>query len=444
MISARRPPAPDFTIGWEEVVLLHLAVHLGADAFKELSPDECRRLEFFVRGGCGCHKVMNADKAFCDGCAEAYALKQVKFVIALAVPCILPPKDKRAAIDSDVPGGSAAKQAIAESKRGGAKLCGLLGSLCNNRETKRGYQDLHRWWFELVKLQKWGIGFSVKFPDTSNIRYQSYLRAALEIIKLLPEYREFLIIARDRKRDPRFTNIEQNVYDALHDPATIAELAAMAIYYMIVSAPAMRAVRSRPRGQTAKANYLHMGPVFHRIVDHLNFAIYNCGPLLCVSELPTRGKLCTFDGSDWEDPRAIEAIADLMPSMSNLRPVLVRGLIKARDNWKKFSDDFAPGSQIDLLTAVERVLGYMPPENDDNESLLGQFRLFTRQYPNALARTFTAGVTYAHNDTEAFSERYLTADAIQTYIMQLARKQDASGEAKKFRLALLKHEAEKA
>ncbi|KZV63226.1 hypothetical protein PENSPDRAFT_590239, partial [Peniophora sp. CONT] len=149
-------------------------------------------------------------------------------------------------------------------------------------------------------------------------------------------------------------------------------------------------------------------------------------------------------GSDWEDPRAIEAIADLMPSMSNLRPVLVRGLIKARDNWKKFSDDFAPGSQIDLLTAVERVLGYMPPENDDNESLLGQFRLFTRQYPNALARTFTAGVTYAHNDTEAFSERYLTADAIQTYIMQLARKQDASGEAKKFRLALLKHEAEKA
>ncbi|VDB85300.1 unnamed protein product [Peniophora sp. CBMAI 1063] len=449
MIADRRPLPADFTIGWEEVAHLHLALHLGADAFDGLSPEERKQHELFIIAGCGSHKVMNADSSFCDGMSDGYD-SPVVFVFAMPKPCLLPNAANRAAIDADVPGGSAAKQAIAESKHGGVKFCGLLGALCNNKDDKRGYQDFHRWFFELIKFEKWGECTSVKFPGTSHIRYQSYLLAAVEVIKLPPEYRRFLELARDRKGDPRMTNIEHNVYTALNDPATITELACMALYYMLISAPAMRAIRGRGRrgsdGQRTKPrlNYADCGPIYDEILMHLDHVIYNATTLFCSPGLATRGKQCVLFGDKWEDQHAIEAIAQVIPSLPAFRHLLVQGLLKARSCWDRFTEKFAGGLQLDAMTSSERLLCYIPAENDDNESLLGQIRKFIRLNPNASARTFSDGVTYAQNDTEAFARRYLSTDTIQQYIMQLARKQDARGDAKKFRRALLEHEAKKA
>ncbi|KZV70702.1 hypothetical protein PENSPDRAFT_606996 [Peniophora sp. CONT] len=448
MIYARRPPPAEFTIGWEEVARFHLSMHLGAAAFDDLAPEERRRQELFIVGGCGGHKVMNADLAFCNAMAAAYGLG-IEFIFELILPCLLPNAAHRATIETDVPGGAAARQAIAESKRGGVKLCGLLGALCNNKEDKRGYQDFHRWFFELVKFEKWGECVSRKFPDTSNIRYQSYLLAALELVKLIAEYRRFLELARDRKQEPRFTNIEYNAYTGLDDPATKTEIVSMALYYMVISGPAMRAIRNRGRRvhgvrTEPRLNYLACGPIYDEVIMHLDHIIYNAHPLFCSSGLASRGKHCVLFGSDWEDRHAIEAIEKLIPSLPGFRHTFVQGLLGARSCWDRFTVQFAGGSEIDAMTAAERIFCYMPAENDDNESLLGQLRKFARLNPTASARTFSDGASYAQNDTEAFARRYLTSDKVQQYIMHLTRKRDANGEAKKFRRMLLEHEAEKA
>jgi hypothetical protein len=68
-----------------------------------------------------------------------------------------------------------------------------MGALLNNKDDKKGEQDRHGIYFEAHTQ----IGYSLRFPDTNNTRYQSHSEGAAEILVHLPIYTEFLDFIRD-------------------------------------------------------------------------------------------------------------------------------------------------------------------------------------------------------------------------------------------------------
>lgn len=76
--------------------------------------------------------------------------------------------------------------ALSVTLSGGVKATTIVGALFNNKDDKKGHQDLHRIWFQPIKNSM------VKFPDTGNTHNQSHCLAAAELITYLPNYRQFL------------------------------------------------------------------------------------------------------------------------------------------------------------------------------------------------------------------------------------------------------------
>jgi hypothetical protein len=153
-------------------------------------------------------------------------------------PVILMNKDNAAAASS----GSTAAKARAEkvSSRGGVKLCELMGMLLNNKDDKKGQQDSHGVYFNAHEH----IGYSIRFPDTSNTRYQCFSLAAAEIIVNLTIYRQLMQFIRDRKMSLLYNHLEQNIWTAINDLRTIIELIILLWYGQNFSHPVMRLVRS--------------------------------------------------------------------------------------------------------------------------------------------------------------------------------------------------------
>ncbi len=125
------------------------------------------------------------------------------------------------------------------STRGGVKLTSLAGTrtLFNHQDDKKGYHDSYVFYFQSI------IGHPLRFPDTSNTRYQSHCTVAAELLTHLPHYIHFLEIMQDKKTKPTFTNLEENVYKGLHDPTMLTKLAVLALYGKAITHPYMRVVR---------------------------------------------------------------------------------------------------------------------------------------------------------------------------------------------------------
>ncbi|KIJ35617.1 hypothetical protein M422DRAFT_81738, partial [Sphaerobolus stellatus SS14] len=64
------------------------------------------------------------------------------------------------------------------------------------------------------------LGSYITFPDTSNTHFHSHCEACSELLIHLDIYIRFLESAWDRKESTAFTNIELNLYKALHDILT--------------------------------------------------------------------------------------------------------------------------------------------------------------------------------------------------------------------------------
>ncbi|KIJ33284.1 hypothetical protein M422DRAFT_77878, partial [Sphaerobolus stellatus SS14] len=64
------------------------------------------------------------------------------------------------------------------------------------------------------------LGHSVKFPDTSNTRYQSHCEAAAELLVQLEHYIVFLEEVKEKKDSHTLNNLELNVYQGQQDLPT--------------------------------------------------------------------------------------------------------------------------------------------------------------------------------------------------------------------------------
>ncbi|KAI0035026.1 hypothetical protein K488DRAFT_83488 [Vararia minispora EC-137] len=128
---------------------------------------------------------------------------------------------------------------------------------------------------------------------------------------------------------------------------------------------------------------------------------------------------------------AIRQNAHLMPY---LLPQMLNYIATALDTYENgpYSDEFKEGGVIDTSTIAERCKVFLPATNDHNEGALGALRASD---PSMTTTTFLASLMFSRNNTETFLRQMLNTAADQAYLLREARRIDASGQARKRRLA---------
>ena len=406
------------------VSMEQLTKDLGRDHYEKLSDDGKRILKLFIWAGCGCHKDLNTVRGGNTAMMAWWKENQVEPPVLLANwdnAAVL--KEKFQHTDVTTP---AQERALQMTTRGGVKATQLAGEILNNKNDKKGHHDSFRWWWMT------NVGKSFTFPDTSNNRFQSHCEAAAAILQHLQHFIAFLEYVKEKKQTMRFSHMEENLWKALHCTATKTELAVLALYAQAVTHPYMRSIRTPGN---AKINMLELGPLHHKVYEHMQRIIGDPDFLVGNSVTWESGSM---DGQMWQAPKTIDAVQQLAPALPHLRPLLVAFFKGASVTWKRFTSEFAPGGLIDEATMEERELAWMPPTNDVNEGALGSFRVLMRCQPHLTALQYNARAMFAHNDTQAFMERKFQPED-HKYIRRLARKNEVRGLEQARKKAIVEH-----
>ncbi|KAJ6595247.1 hypothetical protein DFH09DRAFT_1025056 [Mycena vulgaris] len=183
-------------------------------------------------------------------------------------------------------------------------------------------------------------------------------------------------------------------------------------------------------------NHLDLGPLYQQTITHLQTVIDNPDLLL---DPTTPCSEATADGKPFRNQFAVDSVHFIASKLPHLESILVAFLKGALETWKKktFSSEYDEDGPINSLTPAEKVLYFIPPTNDRNESVFGGLRLHSRYRSASTVAHFSAHTGYHLNETEAFSDAMLNTQEDALYIMRLARAEDASGAMQKFREELL-------
>jgi hypothetical protein len=393
---------------------------LGEDAFSMLPEEDQRLLTLFVWSGCCMHKDQNSFKGGNTAMMKAWEELGVPAPIPLAnkanaeaVQNIVSPETR-----SRNPPTDTELMALAASTRGGAKCVALAGAIFNNRYDKKGQGETH-----IIFLGEQLDAVVRRFPQTNNTRFGSHGEAAGELLARLELYIKFLEHIKTKKVSESWTNIELNVYNALHDPATLTELAVMALYQQVITHPYMRMVRAPEKDAL---NALDLGPMHVELRDHCQRLIDEPELLLDFDE---KGYVdSTFDGLAFTRPDVVEAIKGMAEAgkLPHLKEIFISFLKGALVTWIRFSSEYAPGGLIDGLTDGERKRAFLNPTNDRNEGALGSFCVDMRVNPTQSMNTHNASAMYTRNETREFVDAFFIQEDHQ-WLLRAARKRDASG-----------------
>src|SRR6266545_4637078 len=127
------------------------------------------------------------------------------------------------------------------------------------------YLGVCDWW-------KKHVGTLFTFPDTSNNRFQSYCYVAAALLLYLQFFRQFLEHLQITKQNGKLNHMESNLWKALHDPATLSELAILALYSEAVFYPYIKAIHSTSESGE-KQNMLDLGTLHQKISTHIKAII---------------------------------------------------------------------------------------------------------------------------------------------------------------------------
>ncbi|KDQ25108.1 hypothetical protein PLEOSDRAFT_1078957 [Pleurotus ostreatus PC15] len=404
-----------------------LVTSLGKEALEKLPAEDRQNLTLFIWCGCCMHKDQNSFKGGNIEMMAAWAKHNLvppimlanKANAAIVQRVLTPEKSNQPITDTEL----AALEALTF---GGAKTTALAGAIFSNKDDKKGQGDMHVDYFALI------TGTSRRFPQTNNTRFGSHGEAAEVLLEHLDAYIAFLHLIRDKKKQPGWTNIESNVYKALHDVPTLTELAIMVLYTNAITHPYMRAVRGQGTNAT---NALDLGPLHRRVCEHIQRIIEDPDLLLGPSASFCEGSL---DGLEWENKASMDAVFRLQPRLPNIKILLVGFLKGALPTWVRFSAEFAPDGLIDTASATEKELAWMPSTNDANEGALGSYRVYLRNRPRTTQERYNALTTFHQNEGQAFMDATF-ADVDHTFVMREARARDTSGLEAARRKELVEH-----
>ncbi|KAJ6517230.1 hypothetical protein C8R47DRAFT_960401 [Mycena vitilis] len=403
-----------------------LAYRLGEEVFSTLPPEVKREIELFFWAGCSMHKELNCCKAFDDGMQAYYeALPEEDR------PVLLANRDNDATIQlADATGGSTAavQRALKNSDRGAIKLISLFGALVNHKDDKKGLHDTYENYFRAT------IGPGVRFPDTSNTRYQSHGRGGARVISYFDMHLAFMEFVKDHKVKRGLNHMESNILKGMNCKKTMAMMAVFVLFCMAAMHPYAGLVRGPG---TEELNILDLGPLHTSVKKHIQKLIDN--PSLLFSTSPDSYKLATLDGKPWSDMKAWAECVRLAATLPDIVPLALAGLKSSLERFEKFTTEFEAGGLIDQSTAAERLAGHMPSTNDANEGLLGMWRRFSRESPSSTVAHFTDQAMFHRNETQAFLDAEMNTEEDNIFLRQEARRIDESGVEKARREELNAH-----
>ena len=247
----------------------------------------------------------------------------------------------------------------------------IAGAILNHKDDKKGHHDFFcDWWRKHVNMP-------FTFPDTSNNHFQSYCYAAAALLLYLPFFQQFFEHLWITKQSGKLNHMESNLQKALHhDPATLSELAILALYSEAISYQYVKAICSMS-DSGEKLNMLDLGPLHNKVSTHIH-TITNPYILLC--ENPSN-ITASLEGDEWQHPNIFKCIYDL--KLPYLEELLVAFFTGANKTWTRFTSEFAPNGLIDGATTEERDLAWMPATNDENEleGAFGSFHKLINQQP---------------------------------------------------------------
>ncbi|KAF8600592.1 hypothetical protein BDV93DRAFT_411265, partial [Ceratobasidium sp. AG-I] len=395
---------------------------LGEAAFLKLPAEEQKDIGFFVRFGCCMHKDLNTIKG-----GVSALQKYWKATSDYPRPVLLPNKDNEAVLalaSSNRPPNAAEQRAVSLSDSGAIKLCSLAGAWFNNKDDKLGAQDEYLYYFQLKH------GTMSRFPDTSNVRYGSYIDAATQLFTHRQHHLDFISYWRDKKRSGTLNHLEQNVLKALSDDPTVAELAVLAAYGQAISKPYMQLVRLATLAGKSIAELAGL----HCEVKALLQTIAANPQILLKGDISV--KLDSMVIKEWSDPQVFDELAKNSAKMPYLPALLSEFCNGALETWDRFSQDIIPGGIPISLSPEEMMKSFSPPTNDSNEGALGTWRVWLRQFPCLTTHRFNAIIANRMNKTEDYMESNFTPDTY-TWIRQEARRIDSSKLEQKRKLHLL-------
>src|SRR6266566_3622664 len=179
-------------------------------------------------------------------------------------PVLLANKHNAAALKDAIPEDEIAtpaqQKALELSTRGAVKAAQIASSILNHKDDKKGHHDTFRWWW----YENVGVQFT--FPSTSNNRFGSNCDASAMLILHRHHFIAFLDCLWENKQSSKFNHMEKNFWKAMHCTATQTELAVIAIYGEAISYPYMKSVRGSGK---KKENMLDLGPLHHKVNDHM-------------------------------------------------------------------------------------------------------------------------------------------------------------------------------
>ncbi|KAJ7442782.1 hypothetical protein B0H11DRAFT_1631518, partial [Mycena galericulata] len=403
-----------------------LAFRIGEEAFEKLTQREKRDICRFFWAGRSMHKELNCCRAFDEGMNEYYDENP-----DIEPPVLLANRDNDATIQLEEETGNitaAVQRALKVSERGGVKLITLFGSLVNHKDDKKGLHDVYENYFRNT------IGAGVRFPDTSNTRYQSHGHGGARIITYLDEHRSFMDFIKDHKTKRALNHMEQNIVKGLHCNKTITQMVDLVLFCTAVMHPYARHVRGPG---TENVNILDLGPFHFSVKSHIEKLIQN--PSLIFSPSSDSCKFATLDGQPWSDPKAWDACIRLAPTLPDLQPLMLAGLKRSLETWDRFIEEFQEGGLIEQSTASEREKAFMPSTNDANEGLLGMWRRFSRESPSSTVAHFADQAMFNRNDTQTFMDTHMDTALDHQFLRQEARRLDESGVEKARRQELNTH-----
>jgi len=334
--------------------------HFGELELAEL-PEFERRIELlFAWSGCAMHKDLNTFKAGAVHLAKFWKEEGLDGPVKL----LSREQEKAALADKDGTGDDVDKVV-----GGAVKLTSLIGALVNNKDEGKGCFE------EFRTFTHDHLGEVVTFPDTSNVRYQCYGDAAVEIIRHPDLYVNFIDQHGMMKRKAAGPNhMESNILKGLTDPTTMTEMAVLTLYHESVSKPYAMQVRGLANEHK---NALDLGPLHSDLEAHCDAIARSPALLIGDNVSQTTG---AFYGTPWDQP-----IIDHILSIRNQLPHLSRALVAffkgALEKWPAFTDEFGPGSEISQMTAEERALAFRSPTNDHNEGAGAMWKGWSRRAP---------------------------------------------------------------
>jgi hypothetical protein len=137
----------------------------------------------------------------------------------------------------------------------------------------------------------------------------------------------------------------------------VTELVVLTLYSQSITQTYMCVIRGPGK---ESMNMLNAGPLHDQVQKHMEKVIATPEILMGPSATYKTG---IMDGQEWHNSGAVKAALEMAPNLPHLKTALIEFFGGALETRKQFTSEFKEGGHIDILSAEEHELAWMPPND---------------------------------------------------------------------------------